>query len=475
MKLVVAVAALGALLLSPVRAADWPTFGFDSARSGFNTAEKTLTAGDVAKLHQRWQFSFGSVADSTPIYVHVHSSSQNVGVLYQTTKSGTTYAIEAKTGKMLWQFTTQGYNITASTPVADPGAGLLFVPGVDGYVHELNLVTGAELHDAGFPAQITLLPKSEKDASSLNLANGHLYATTSGYYGDATPYVGHVVSVRLRDGETVVFNSLCSKTRGLPRSFACSQQRSGIWGRGGAVVDPDPSMKGRVYVATGNGDFNAAHGGDNYGDSALSLTQDLRLVDSYTPGDNMKLDDDDIDLGSTSPVMLPRQSNSSTPLMMTQGGKDAILRLIDRTHMGGVNGEMQKVNMPAGLFTAPAVWTDPNGTVWLFLGFSGGIQSYKLQTSSGGRTRLVTGWSASSSGSSDEGTSPVVANGVVFYASSGAIQAFDAKSGAQLWSSVGSGAGGSIGSIHWESPIVVDGAVYCSDENGNLTAYSLAH
>jgi hypothetical protein len=35
------------------------------------------------------------------------------------------------------------------------------------------------------------------------------------------------------------------------------------------------------------------------------------------------------------------------------------------------------------------------------------------------------------------------------------------------------GAAGNIGSIHWQSPIVVNGWVYCSDESGNLTAYSL--
>jgi len=35
------------------------------------------------------------------------------------------------------------------------------------------------------------------------------------------------------------------------------------------------------------------------------------------------------------------------------------------------------------------------------------------------------------------------------------------------------GAGRTIGPVHWESPIVVNGWVYCSDENGQLTAYAL--
>jgi len=42
-----------------------------------------------------------------------------------------------------------------------------------------------------------------------------------------------------------------------------------------------------------------------------------------------------------------------------------------------------------------------------------------------------------------------------------------------LWSSANASAGKTIGPVHWQSPIVVNGWVYCSDQNGNLTAYGL--
>jgi outer membrane protein assembly factor BamB len=475
MKLLFAFAALWCLTLAPVRSTDWPTFGFDSARSSYNSAEKVLSKANVAQLHELWQISLGNVADSTPILLaHVHAGSQNLAVLFQTTKGGTTYAVEAKSGTILWKYATSGPGITTSTPVADMSRGVLFVPGVDGYVHELNPATGAELTGTGFPAQITLIPNSEKDASSLNLANGYLYATTSGYIGDAPPYDGHVVAVRLKDGKTTVFNSLCSNLKSLPTASSCPEQRSGIWARSGAVVDPDPSMQGRVYASTGNGEFNATRGGEDYGDSILSLKRNLsQLLDYYTPGDNRKLDDDDVDLGSTAAVMLPTQPNSATPLMMVQAGKDGKLRLLDRTHLGGINGEMQKVTLPDGVWSAPAVWTDSSGTAHVYIGFSNSLQSYVLETNSSGVSRIHARWSAALSGTSQEGTSPVVANGMVFVATGGAIEAFDAMNGKLLWSSAQSGSGGSIGAIHWQSPIVVDGSVYCSDENGNLTAYAL--
>jgi outer membrane protein assembly factor BamB len=66
----------------------------------------------------------------------------------------------------------------------------------------------------------------------------------------------------------------------------------------------------------------------------------------------------------------------------------------------------------------------------------------------------------------NQGTSPVVANGVVFVATSGQLIALDAETGQRLWSNA-------LGPIHWESPTVADGAVYCSDENGALTAFTL--
>jgi hypothetical protein len=255
---------------------------------------------------------------------------------------------------------------------------------------------------------------------------------------------------------------------------SCPEQRSGIWARGGAVVDPDPSMNGRVYASTGNGDFDANTGGHDYGDSVLSLSGDLSsLLGSYTPTDYKGLDQGDVDLGSTSPVMLPAQTSSQTPLMLAQGGKDAMLKLINRAAMPGVGGELQIVDLPNGLFSTPAVWTDPSNNAWMFLGFNDVVDAFRLQTTGMGVSKLVGIWQSNAGSTSGEGTSPAVANGIVFVAFDGAIVALNAINGSLLWSSASPRAGKTIGRVHWQSPIVVNGSVYCSDQNGNLTAYSL--
>ena len=468
------VAGLISATMLPARAADWPTFGYDSARSGYNTAEHVITPGNVHRLRERWQIALGSVADSTPILLtHVRIGRSYRPMIFQTTKNGVTLGIEATSGHVVWRFATNGPNVTNSTPVADPSGEFVYVPGVDGKVHKLDAANGLERRAPGFPARVTRMDASEKNASPLNLANGYLYATTSGYLGDAPPYDGHVVAVNLASGKASVFNSLCSKDKKLPTANSCPQQRSGIWARGGAVVDPDSAMNGAVYAATGNGDFDANSGGDDYGDSVVSVSADLSsLLGSYTPPDYQQLENRDVDLGSTSPALLPRQAASTTPLMLVQGGKDAVLKLLNRAPLPGVGNELQLLDLPSGLFSTPAVWTDGSGSAWIFMGFPSVVQAYRLQTYSQG-SQLVGIWQSSAGETSGEGTSPVVADGIVFVAFDDAIVALNALSGKELWSSAMRSAGKTIGPVHWQSPIVVNGWVYCSDENGELTAYAL--
>jgi len=470
-----AVAGLTSAMFLPARAVDWPVFGFDPARSGFNSAETAINTGNVHRLRARWQISLGYVADSTPILLqHVHIGRTNRPMLYQTTLNGTTLGIEATSGRIIWRFATHGPNYTHSTPAADPSGKAIYAPGVDGKVHKLNASNGHEIHGRGFPARITRMPSTEANESPLNVANGYLYATTSGYDGDATPYDGHVVAVNLSSGKATVFNSLCSQKHTLPTPTSCRSQRSGIWARGGAVVDPDASMNGRVYAATGNGPFDANTGGHDYGDSILGLSSDvLDLAGSYTPTNYQQLNSGDVDLGSTSPALLPAQGSSQTPLMLVEGGKDAILKLVDRAALPGVGNELQLIDLPEGLFSTPAVWSDASGHAWVFAGFSYVIQAYRLKTNSSGESQLVEIWHSSPAQTGGEGTSPVVADGIVFIAFDGAIVALDAMNGNALWSSAMSSAGKTIGPVHWQSPIVVNGWVYCSDENGNLTAYAL--
>jgi outer membrane protein assembly factor BamB len=68
---------------------------------------------------------------------------------------------------------------------------------------------------------------------------------------------------------------------------------------------------------------------------------------------------------------------------------------------------------------------------------------------------------------------PVVANGLVFTADGGChsdtcnLVARDARTGALLWSSP------FLDELHWQSPILVDGALYITDSNGLMWKFGL--
>ena len=79
-----------------------------------------------------------------------------------------------------------------------------------------------------------------------------------------------------------------------------------------------------------------------------------------------------------------------------------------------------------------------------------------------GRPGLNPAWQKS-----DEGTSPIMANGVLYDAGSGHLSALDPETGQVLWSTT------QVVGIHWESPIVAGGTLYLTDDSGALTAFSL--
>jgi outer membrane protein assembly factor BamB len=461
---------------APAHAIDWLTFDFDAARSGVNPNETVITPANVGSLHRLWTATLPHIADSTPILLHdlAMPDGTHRDVLYLTTRAGSLVALDATTGAQLWVATTSGPHLTNSSPVSDPSRTYIYSYGLDGKLHKYRATTGAEITGHGWPVTITRMTGSEKESSALNLANGYLYVTTSGYIGDAPPYQGHVVAINLASGAVHVFNSLCSNLTHLLTSSDCPDERSGIWARAGVVVDP---ITGDIFAATGNGPYTANQGGFNWGDSVLELSKDgSRLLDSYTPTDFAQLDQSDLDLGSTAPALLPAIANSPTPYLAVQGGKDGLLRLLNRQNLSGqggpghVGGELQTIAAPGncGVLTQPAVWTDPTShTIWLFVASGCAIGGYRVVTS-GSHTALQQAWTASL-----DTTSPIIANGVLFAATSGQILAFDPRTGHQLWSSNQPSAGGTIGVIHWESPIVVNGRLYCSDEYGHVTAYGL--
>jgi hypothetical protein len=133
---------------------------------------------------------------------------------------------------------------------------------------------------------------------------------------------------------------------------------SGIWeGDTGPAAD----KAGNIFLATGNGRFDAGKGGRDYGDSLLKLDgASLKLIDYFAPYNVNELDNGDSDLGSGGPVLLPDQSGAHPHLAVVEG-KGGILYLVDRDHMGhwqaGNNSHaVQTMAVGNGVFGSMAYW-----------------------------------------------------------------------------------------------------------------------
>jgi outer membrane protein assembly factor BamB len=464
---------------------DWLRFGFDPARSEVNPESSPITPSTVNNLHRLWHTELPGVADSSPILLHALSFSDKTrDALYVTTRDGQLIALDAADGTILWSRQPSepkitdssphaASSITNSSPIADSARRYIYSYGLDGSLHKYVATTGEEVKEGGWPVQITHMPETEKESSALNITSKRIYVTTSGYFGDAPPYQGHLVSIDDSSGEEDVFNSLCADMTHLLSKGECQSDESGIWARGGAVIDP---ATGEVFVTTGNGPYDADRGGHDYGDSILKLSPDgLQLLDSYTPKTYQQLDKTDADLGSTAPALLPRIAESKIPLLLVQGGKDKELRLINRQDMSGaggsghVGGELQQIESAGcATFTQPVVWTDTDNHIWVIVAGTCGIGAYQVVTDDSSTPRLDLAWQTD-----DKTTTPVVAGGILFAAANGAVLALDPTNGQHLWSSNQEDAGGTIGDVHWESSIVIGGRLYISDESSMISAYGL--
>jgi putative pyrroloquinoline-quinone binding quinoprotein/putative pyrroloquinoline-quinone-binding quinoprotein len=464
-------------------AADWMQFGYDAAHTGYNPAETTVNASNVSTLTTLYSATIAAGVDSAPVYLsNVVTPGGTKNLLFALSKNGRLMALDAADGSEVWHATSSGTQPTTASPAIDAARQYVYSYGIDGYLHKYQVGDGTEITGGGWPELITRKIDVEKGASGLTIVNAGgtnwLYSVTDGYIGDGGDYQGHITTINLDTGEQVVFNTLCSNLEGHLDYGDCTTRQSGIWGRGGATYDAGTD---RVFIATGNGNFNAnSANGFNWGDSTLALAHDGTGSggglprDSYTPSNYQQLDDQDIDLGSISLVIMQPPAGSAIAHLGMQTGKDAKLRLINLDNMSGqggprhTGGEIQLLNVPqggGGMREQPATWVDGSGTAWLFVANSSGLSGLTLGLD-GSMPKLSSVWQKSNAT-----TSPVVANGVLYSFSncSGGtcIVARNPATGDALWTSA------HVSSPHWQSPIVVDGVVYAIDNSSKLWAFGL--
>ena len=444
--------------------ADWPMFGRDPARSDISPTGFTVAA---LKYLRRQEVALPGIADSSPILmtgIVVGGRARNLLVV--TTSYGISLGIDARTGGILWPYTPPGISgwentgqITETSPVADPDRRYVYVASPNGLIHKLAIATGREVRAGGWPARVTLQPTLDKVEAALNLSGCLVIATTSGYF-DTPPYQGHVVTINRMTGRLAhVFNTLCSNRTALIAAASCTLNNgsanwgSAIFGRGSPVVDPST---GDLLVATGNGDWN---GSADWGDSLLELSPDGgRLLQNYTPTTQETLNVDDLDLGSSSPAILPAIKGWH---MAVQGGKDRILRLLNVRNLNGhrragpyTGGQLGEVVLTDQLFSAPTAIANKGGALVL-VGNPSALSAYEVAVIDG-HPRIHLAWQRARGAST-----PIIANDLIY--------AYDPYDGGlnvytlagRLVRNLPAGVG------HWSSPIIAGGVIALPEGSAN--------
>jgi hypothetical protein len=376
--------------------AQMTTAQVDNARTGAYLNETTLTPRNVNPQQFGKLFTLKVDGDvyAQPLFlagVEIPGKGRH-DLLFVATEHDSVYAFDAygKPSTPLWQVSflkggattipegdTQCFFIRpevgiTSTPVIDAKTGTLYVlvRTKVGHVvednefhqrlHALAVTTGAEKFGGPVEIQatvrgdgegsskgnVTFEPLKENPRAALLLANGTVYLSWASSC-DVGPYHGWVIAY---DVQTL-------KQKGA-FNVSPNTDDGGIWASDtGIAADKD----GSVYAATGNGQFDAAKGGRDYGDSLVKLNgQNLRLNDYFTPFNQDELNKNDNDLGSGGPMLLPDQSGLH-PHLLVVGGKAPMIYVLDRDRLGHYRPQdnshaVQTIKTSGGIFGSMAYW-----------------------------------------------------------------------------------------------------------------------
>jgi outer membrane protein assembly factor BamB len=524
--------ALTALVVASTASAQtlsaWPKWHLDDANTGWNQQEGQLTAANVntATFGKVWDSAVDGQVYAEPLYVAKvrMGRGQTASLVVVATEHDSVYALDAATGATVWHASlgtsvpsgvvgcgdlTPEYGIT-STPYIDTNPGIVYVvtktleSGVQTYrLHALDLATGAERTGWGFVISgtfvvgggtpVTFNPNIQLQRCGLVVIAHTIYVTFGSHCDiQLNQYHGWMFGFDTRrpGTPTAVWNS-------TPDSSGLNEAAGGIWMSGAS-----PSVDGHdnLYVMTGNAPFDVDLGGYDAGDSFVKLgTRRGREItfsrlpeDYFCPSNQAFLDAVDADLGSGGTVVLPTQPNTVTPDILVGGGKDALLRVLDRNAMGGFTGRLDQ-NAPndvlqevggfaGGFWSSPAYAETASGRFVYINAIFDSLKQYSVGTDVNGRVQLTLA-AVSPVGSSYPSMTPVISSsglgagtGVVWglSRSTNALHAVDASNvGVELWSSNMSGGADTFGTvIKFSVPTVANGRVFVGAD-GRVAAFGL--
>ncbi len=457
------------------RPIDWPSFGGDAQRSGWEKSDSRITKENVKdfvlvlkrKLDNR---ETGQNGITPPVVIGTLISYRGFKELaFVAGSSGKVWAIDADMDRIFWQRNIPSSvaacpgsvtAIPALTPPMNFGAGRprpaaappsarpasprvggsafgnprsVFVLAGDGQLHQLNSSDGTDQ----FPA-LKFIPPSAK-ASSLTVNDGVIYTTTAAGCGGAP---NGVWALNLNDAE--------------PQPASYLAKGGGIGGTGGFALGAD----GTVFMHSG--------------ETLVSLAaKDLALKHEFkSPGS-----------GGVTPVVFTYKGKE----MVVSAGKEGSLSLLDAQSLEALFQTPPVAAPKHGVWGGLSSWEDSEGTRWVLAPVWGGLSSemkalalngavsngavvaFRLEEHDG-KPVLTPSWISRDLSSP---LPPVITSGVVFTVATGpahaTLYALDGLTGKELYST-----GNQVtarGNLMGMS--VVNGRVYFTTADNTLYAFGI--
>lgn len=444
------VLALAIFVRAQNRDVNWPTYGGDAQRSGWQKTETRITKDNVKDLQLLWKMKLEAQPKGTrpilpPLILGRLISYRGFKELaFTATNTDLVYAIDVDLGKMFWQKHLE-YNSSepqaAGTSSACPGGltampvmptpapparggppaprptgpfvagpASVYVISSDGRLHRLNTSTGDDMVQP-----VSVLP-ANAHASSLNIVDNVIYAVTSGNCDDAPDAVW-----------AIDLNADTPKVASFPLTGAANGRD------GGVAIGTD----GTVYAASR--------------DTVYALSpRDLQMRHTFkVPAGTIK----------GGPVVFNYRMHDFALI-----AEDDEMDLLDSSSLQDVD------RVKGSMLGIRDISTfEDGGTRSILAGMPGGIVAYKVEDE-GGHPALKQTWLSHQPGANPSTT--VIANGVVFGLTGtdrAILYSLDAATGKSLYSSRNV----TLGRVSSSALTVANGRVYFGTGDGTLNAFGI--
>jgi hypothetical protein len=173
----------------------------------------------------------------------------------------------------------------------------------------------------------------QNQRAALALMGDRVFVSWAGF-GDIAPYDGLIMSYGTVDSAGGFVKHTQFQVARFNPVLGQRHKSGGIWHSGGGPAIDERNQF--MYVVTGNGVSQEAHAGEDFDSSDVKLDTNLRVIDYFTPSFQGLLNDNDLDLSASGP-MIPqewRDSHGNFVRRLLHGSKQGILYNLNRDNMG---------------------------------------------------------------------------------------------------------------------------------------------